>query len=251
MQTNKFSIHKLNKYHHQAVLLFRGIELKILSLVLSDYRFKKPSMDLGSGDGYISSVIFKESFTYGVDNDEAGDTQIAIKKKRYKKVLIESAVDMSLGSESLRFVFSNSVIEHIPNNHKVLKEVSRILSPGGYFVFTCPSVFFTRYLSEKHGETYAKIRNKHLNHYHLLDHTEWKRRLDKNGLKMLEYHYYMTKNDLLFWDKLVWLSKVISIFGPIGDKVMISLFNRRVKSLVAQSTTNQSEGANILIIATK
>lgn len=251
MKVKNFSFSKLARYNHPAILLFRGIELKILSQILSRYKIKSPSMDLGSGDGYISSLVFKETFTYGLDNNEAGDTKIAIKLKRYKKILIESAEKMSLKTNSLNFVFSNSVIEHIPRNDLVLNEVGRVLKKGGYFCFTCPSSFFTEYLTKQYGSGYSQIRNKHLNHYHLLSHSQWKKRLANENLKLIEYKYYMTEDDLLFWDKLVWVNKILFFLFPLRSLLMSALFSKSVQKRVSLSTVSQSEGANILIVAQK
>ena len=250
MKIRSFSFSKLKKYNHPAVLLFRGIELKILSQVLPKYKLKKPSVDIGSGDGFISSLIFKNPFSYGVDNNEAGDVQSSIKKKRYGKVLIESAEKMSLKSNSVNFVFSNSVIEHIPQNELLLLEVSRILKPNGYFAFTCPSSYFTEFITSQFGQKYAMIRNKHLNHYHLYNHITWKKRLSEAKFKIVDYCYYMTKSDLLFWDKLVWLYKLLFFVPPLRSKLM-TLFENKVKKIVFESTSNKVEGANILVIAQK
>ena len=40
---------------------------------------------------------------------------------------------------SFDFVFSNSVLEHIPNLHAVLDEIARVVRPGGRVVATVPT----------------------------------------------------------------------------------------------------------------
>ncbi len=252
MKVKRFNLKSLYFYKNPAIILFRGIELNFLSKVLSKIKLSQPSLDLGSGDGFISSILFDKKFTVGVDNNENKDTLISIKKKRYKKVLIESAEKMSIKSESLNFVFSNSVIEHIPKNRAVLAEVSRVLKPGGYFIFTCPSSYFTSYFAKNRGMLYAKLRNRHLNHYHLLSHIQWKKRLKKAGLKVLSHHYYMTKSDLMFWDMLVWLYKFLLLFKktPLHSQLK-KHYLRKIKKIVLNAKTSKKQGSNILIVAKK
>lgn len=247
--TKKFSLSKLRKYHHPSVSLFRGIELRTVSKVLKKVEISGPSMDLGCGDGYITSTLFKSQFEYGIDNNEAKDVKIAIRKKRYKKVLIESAEKTTIPSNSLNFVFSNSVIEHIPNNKKVLKEVSRLLRKEGLFIFTCPSIYFTKYLEKKYGHLYAMARNKQFNHYHLLSHSQWKKRLAKFGLKVLNYKYYMDEESLMFWEKTLWQYKLNKVLPFLFEDPKV--YNCEIEKIVYQSKTSKSEGANILIIAKK
>ena len=249
ISVRKFNLRKLKKYNHPSVSLFRGIELKVLSKVLNKMEINGPSMDLGCGDGYISKTIFKNQFEYGVDNDEAGDVKIAIKKKRYKTVLVQSAEKTTITSNSLNLVFSNSVIEHIPNNEKVLNEVSRVLRKGGYFIFTCPSIYFTKYLTEKFGRLYTQVRNKQFNHYHLLSHNAWKKRLAKHSLKLTNHYYYMDKKTLIFWEKTLWQHKLNKILPFIFDNPKV--YNKEIEEIVSSSKTSKMQGANVLIIAQK
>jgi ubiquinone/menaquinone biosynthesis C-methylase UbiE len=250
MKSKIFKLKSLLKYKNTAIILFRGIEMKMVSVMLKKYKLSSPSLDLGSGDGFISSILFKKRFDIGVDNDENKDTLLAIKNKRYKKVLIESAEKMSVKKKSLNFVFSNSVIEHIPNNKAVLSEVSRVLKPGGYFIFTCPSVYFTQFLSEKYSSVYASLRNKQLNHFHLLNHKQWTKRLNKVNLEVINFTYYTTKTELLVWEKLVWLNKIKDFFG-ISSKSNRKAEIAKIKSIVDFSKTSKKHGANIIIVAKK
>lgn len=250
MKTRKYSFGDLKHYKNSAIILFRGIELKFVSKKLRSLSIRKPSMDLGSGDGFIASVLFKDKIDYGVDNDENKDTLLSIKNKRYRKVLIESAEKMSLKTKSLNFVFSNSVIEHIPDNRAVLSEVSRVLKKDGLFVFSSPTKYFTKYLEQKYGKIYANFRNKQLNHFHLLDHKSWKKRLARHNLKVIYSTYYTSQRELLFWEKLVWKNKLLSLLKWLGIKNNNSDI-LKIKKIINNSRTSKKAGANILIVAKK
>lgn len=245
-------IKDLEKYRHLGVTIFRGIELLVLKKELANLKIKGLTLDLGSGDGYINSLLFKEKFDYGVDNNEANDAQIGLQSKRYKKVLIESAEKISLKSNSLGLVFSNSVIEHIPNNKAVLSEVSRLLKKGGLFVFTCPSSFFTSYLSETFGSKYANLRNKQFNHYHLLNLVEWKKRLKSADLEIVSYRFYMNHNQLILWELILWLYKLMSPLWFLRHFILSAIFSKTIKIILSSLEDNfPKEGANILIVAKK
>ena len=248
IRVRKFHLDKLYKFGQLSDLIFRGIELKVVSQKLRKLSLTGTSMDLGCGDGFLNKTIFKDKFDFGIDNDEAGLVKVAIKKKRYKKILIESATKMSLANNSLDLIFSNSVIEHIPDNKNLLKEVSRVLKPNGYFIFTCPSSYFTTYLTKNFGGPwYSKLRNKQFNHYQLLDHRKWKKRLNKNRIKLINYFYYMSEADLVFWEKILWQQKLHKYLPFIFEDPKI--FRSEIISRVEKASPSKKEGSNILIIA--
>jgi len=261
MKTLHVTLADFKGHSHPASKLFRSIELKTIHEECKKINFKEPSVDIGCGDGYISSILFDKKFTYGIDNGEAQDIKIAIKKKLYKKVLIESAEKMSLKSSSIDFVFSNSVIEHIPVVDAVLSETSRILKKDGVFVFTSPSHLFREYLYISSvlskiglsffGDLYSKKRNKMLNHYHLYSHLEWKRRLKKRGLIVKKYKYYISKECLMFWDKLALEVKVRSLFDKKAEQNIYRKYQKQIQNYYEHDNVINNSGASLFIYAVK
>ena len=263
MNTNNTSIKQLIRlYSHPSAHLFRAIELKTIYQKTKKLKFKSPSLDLGSGDGKIAKLLFSGKFTYGVDNGEAEDYQESIDNKIYKKVLVESAEKMSLPNASVEFVFSNSVIEHIPDNNAVLNEVSRILRRGGHFIFTCPSdqfrynLFISTILNKVGlrflSRWYIKKRNNLLNHYHLYSHIEWTKKLKKRRLKVVDYGYYITRDALLLWDKMALLRLALRLVGTKrADGILSYIFGKKVKEFYDQSIPHPTHGASLFIHAIK
>lgn len=223
MRTKKVNINQLTKaYSHPSIILFRAIELRTIYENTKEVNFSHPSLDLGCGDGKIAKLLFDGQFTYGVDNGEAKDVDEAIKSKIYQKVFLESAEKMSLPDNSVNFVFSNCVLEHIPNNEAVLSETSRILKEGGSFIFTVPSHNFPNYLYLTNklaswglgflSRFYKYQRNKMLNQFHVFSVSDWKNKLRKHNFKIVKYQYYVSKEALMLWDKTaleIFVKKII------------------------------------------
>jgi len=261
MKTRLVNLNDFKGHPHPASKLFRAIELKTVYKECKNMDFKEPSVDIGCGDGYMSSILFDKKFTYGVDNGEAKDIQIAIKKKLYKKVLIEGAEKMSLKSSSVNFIFSNSVIEHISNNEAVLSETSRILKKNGVFVFTSPSHLFSKYLYISNilnriglafiGNWYAYKRNKMLNHYHIYSHIEWTKRLVRYGLKVIKYKYYISKDCLIFWDKLAIEVRIRSLFDKRAKQNIYKKYQKKIQDFYENDPVTNNRGASLFIYAVK
>jgi len=218
-------------------------------------------LDIGSGDGKISSLLFNHRFTYGIDNGEANDYLESIKYKRYKKVFLESAAKMSLLDNSVNFAFSNSVLEHIPNLRAVLKETSRVLNKGGYFVFTSPSKYFRdgtniNPILNKIGigwinKLYSRFRNNALNHYNLHDHKYYTKELKKYGFEVIDYSYAISESTLKLWDTMAIIIKITAVFGINIEKEVTKYFLFSIRKHYRNSVTNKKIGMNLLIVAIK
>lgn len=251
----------LTLYKHPSAALFRAIELKAIYECLKYRELPQPSLDLGCGDGKITQLLFDDQFTYGVDNGEANDVEVAIKNKVYKKVLLESAEKMSLPDKSVNFVFSNSVIEHIPDNEKVLSEVSRILKKDGIFVFTSPSDKFREYLFLSNilkklglgilGDWYIEKRNQLLNHYHIYSHSTWRTKLEQHGLKLVRHAYYIPQDTLRLWDKMALLVIVGRPFNSEIENLVSHHYKKEIEEHYQRGTDDPTKGGSVFIFAQK
>ena len=54
------------------------------------------------------------------------------------KALVGSAENLPFGNDSFDLVVATDVLEHIEDDRQVLSEVSRVLKPKGYFLFSVP-----------------------------------------------------------------------------------------------------------------
>lgn len=187
--------------------LWRGIEIGMLQKRWGKFFISgKDVMDLGCGEGEIAKEVFGgKQIEWGLDCDR----EMVEKAKKcgiYKNVLFESAQSISLPNDSVRMVFSNSVLEHIPNVNLVLKEVSRVLKQGGRFITTMPSNRLGEYLGW--GKIYTDWFNNKYNHYHLYDLGVWKKMFEQVGIQIEDSYYYLDQKTIKQWHKLLWKQKL-------------------------------------------
>lgn len=116
--------------------------------------------DFGCGDGPFFNILIKESYidsskpVYAVDMQRDRLNSIIT---RFPSIIpLNSSVDSVAGliSNSLDFVISTMVIEHVENEEKYLSEIYRVLKPKGKAYIT--SVYKTKwawYFRKRNGAT--------------------------------------------------------------------------------------------------
>lgn len=113
-----------------SVALWRTIELKYLSSV----KLKRPILDIGCGWGE-SAEAFGINIDMGVDIFPR-DLYVAAKNGMYKNLTLADARKLPFANNSYGSIFSISTFEHITNIHILLREMYRVLKPGGVLAIT-------------------------------------------------------------------------------------------------------------------
>ena len=205
-------------YDHPAVILWRAIELRHLSEFFSKMKkLAHPILDLGCGEGEIARALFgKGVIDVGLDNGEQM-VKKAEKSGIYLKVILGDACCLPFEKESFNLVFSNCVVEHIPDIDQVLFEAARVLKKNGLFVFTVHSdkfgdyLFFSQFFKKIKipflAKLYAIFRNHQLNHFHCYSQKSWQGKLRKNNFILIKSQSYINPSTLSFWDKLAFKRK--------------------------------------------
>lgn len=97
-------------------------------------------LDIGCGDGQISELIAKSTKfkVFGVDLSSQNVTRCT----KRGIACTQSNLDKKLPYKSgyFDFVFAGEVIEHLFDTNKFLKEINRVLKPGGVLIITTPNL---------------------------------------------------------------------------------------------------------------
>ena len=209
--------------HISSLPYFRGFLRAIEDLFYQDIELTPPVLDLGSGDGHFASVAFDKKLDVGLD-PWISSTKEASKRDVYRLLVIGEGAEVPYEDSKFSTVISTSVLEHILNVEAVLLEVSRVIKPGGLFVFCGPNHRFTELLwgrrlleklgLKKAGKQYARFFNWISRHQHT-DHPDiWKERLSHAGFDLEDsWHYFPPRAlHILEWGHLFGLPSLVMKF---------------------------------------
>lgn len=125
---------------------FRGLLRAIEARLLEGIDLPAPRLDVGCGDGHFGEVAFVRATDVGID-PALDSLREAKKRSAYRWLLAAQGARLPLASGAMASVVSNSVLEHIPDVRSVLKEIGRVLRPGGKFAFTVPNPGYLAHLA--------------------------------------------------------------------------------------------------------
>lgn len=183
-----------------------------------------PILDLGCGDGLVTQLLFGRVLEFGIDplhNAVVG----ARARDAYKVVFRGSAHHIALQDRALGGIFSNCVLEHIPDLSSVIREVATILKPGAYFLASALTPFYysmnplfrvaDRPLLGGLRRQMIAAENKLHNHVSVFDVEHYDRLFESAGMSLVLHRYYATRPVARFsnlWDTA---SKYVIPF-PVG-----------------------------------
>lgn len=190
-----------------ATAFFRSIEIEMLASEMREV--SGLGLDLGCGDGILTDILFSRigmtPQLVGIDPDQK-EIEAAKPYRFYTRLHTVFGNDIPENDSTFDYVFSNSVLEHIPDLEPVISEVSRVLKPGGRFFFTVPGPGFHENLrGSLRGttrETYLAELDKRLAHFHYLSSSDWKELCARNGLTLTYTKGYLNSRELKRWENL-------------------------------------------------
>jgi ubiquinone/menaquinone biosynthesis C-methylase UbiE len=113
------------------------IRLKRLGIMELPKDFK--ILDLGCGDGFIMGLLQKTGYKNVIGFDLA---EKLVKKNPFRKrVFVANCLKLPTSPKSFNVVLINGVLHHLKDVEQMeicLKEIKRVLVPGGYFMFCEP-----------------------------------------------------------------------------------------------------------------
>jgi ubiquinone/menaquinone biosynthesis C-methylase UbiE len=109
-------------------------------------------LEIGLGTGEVFEMrSTKFQFSYGTDISEGMVRRSLLKGKRYKNLFVADACYLPLRKNSFDFIICQDVLEHVPDQSKLVFEISRILKNNGVAIITTPNPLWAPilYLAEK------------------------------------------------------------------------------------------------------
>lgn len=177
--------------------LIRTIEGRLL---LEQGPLPRPLLDVGCGDGHFAQVVLG-SVEEGLDLDVPKLRQSA-RRGVYRHLEAGSATALPFRDGTFRSVLANCALEHIPDLDAVLREVRRVLAPGGTFVFSVPNDVHNGNLSvarlldrvglRRAAATYREWFRRMQVHFHMYSPEEWARRTEAAGFRVVLRRDYLS-----------------------------------------------------------
>jgi len=260
--------------------LWRAVELR----VAAEERYERPLLDLGCGDGLVGRVLFGTERYVDVGLDPwAEQLRRAAQTGAYYHMDLADGHRLPYADGTFATVFSNSVLEHIPDVEPVVRDVGRVLRTGGRFIFTVPSDVF-RFLLDGYArrieagdvrgaEAYAAAVDARLEHRHYHTPTEWQRLLATAGMTLVKTRYYIPEEVERLWDRMngrygigqrflrlrsgqgaAWRLLVSSCLRPLGyqpllRRVVVRKLSRRWRPYYDMDVPAGEKGGGLLLVA--
>ena len=205
--------HAIARHHLSTLPVHRAIIRVVECLMVGAEPLVGPVLDVGCGDGHFAGACLVPS--YGARIDVGIDPAFASVREAHDAGVYRMA--LACGGQALPFadgsfptVVSNCVLEHIPPLDETLREILRVLAPGGKLIITVPSdkfagsLFWSRSLSTlgfpSAGEAYGRWFNRISLHFHTYNRDGWQGRLHDAGFKVEKWASYLLPDVMALFD---------------------------------------------------
>jgi SAM-dependent methyltransferase len=192
---------RILRAHLAEMPLHRVIMRSIEASILSEVPLPRPVLDVGCGDGHFASVLFPDGTDAGLD---PGMEECAESRSRgvYRFVIRGDSGAMPFASGSFASAVSNCVFEHIPDIERTIREIARVVRPGGTFACTVISEKFSELLTSpaawslpglsRARRAYLAWFNRKSVHYHFDSPRIWTERFESAGFTVRRWRYYLS-----------------------------------------------------------
>ena len=201
------------RHHLSSLPVHRAMIRVVEALLVGAEPLVGPVLDVGCGDGHFARAVLAPS--RGAPIDAGIDPWFpSVRESQasgaYRMALASGGEAMPFPDGTFNTVVSNCVLEHIPPLAATLREISRVLAPGGRLVITvpsdrfAPSLFWPRALTAAGmpglGEAYGDWFNGISKHFHTYDRPGWTARLAEAGLEVSHWSSYLLPDAMGLFD---------------------------------------------------
>ncbi|HAS53015.1 MAG TPA: class I SAM-dependent methyltransferase [Nitrospiraceae bacterium] len=118
---------------------------KVLEILSSHNPWESRVLDLGAGEGYFSSLLSEKFLEKGIDRiaEHMSACDLFPQEFKFGQITCDFCdfnSSLPYSDNSFKAVCSIEVIEHLENIFHLMREVYRILQPGGVAVITTPNI---------------------------------------------------------------------------------------------------------------
>lgn len=244
-----------------ALGLMRAVECSHLAR----FSFVRPVLDLGCGDGTFARVLFNGvRIDAGIDADPL-QVERAARLNCYVDVRTARIEALPFDAGTFATVYSTSVLEHIPDLDAGLREVHRVLAPGGVLYLTVPSprcrtyLLWTRVLSRlglrRLAAWYADLTVRVFKAEHIMEAEGWTAALERAGFRVEHHESFMPARAAMIQDMFLPLA-LPSFFAKrlLGRALLLQRLHRAVirlgrRWLLQPYEERATSGTGTLIVA--
>ena len=130
-------------------------DVRVGALAAAEVEAGKVAADIGAGTGFISQGLIEEGLrVIAVDQAEAILKEMKAKFARYPSIdyRVGNAEDIPIPGETVDYAFANMCLHHVESPPDAVREMARILKPGGKLVITDADEHEFEFLREEHHD---------------------------------------------------------------------------------------------------
>jgi|GEM_PF-838555 len=176
---------------------------------LARHELLPPLLDLGCGDGAFGRMLFPPGAACGMDRSWQAVRQ-ARRWGVYRCAWVADARRLPFRDASWLTIVANSTLEHVADVDAALREVRRVLRPGGRCYITVPGEHFASLLfhaawlrrigARQLASAYGRWLNKYLTHLRCESVETWQTRLARADLNLLFAEALLPPRAVALWD---------------------------------------------------
>ena len=191
------------------VPFFRAIPRAAECRLFAELHLDGPVLDIGCGDGTFVQALRPAHRWVGID-PAVEPLSEAREAAAYWSLAVAEGGVLPFRDGAFASVVSNSTLEHIPDVQPVLREMYRVLRPGGAFVVSFPSELFYDYHFGTAAMTRLRLKPlawayrrwvQRIARVHHADPPDvWRARLERLGLTVESWRYYLSRRNTAVMD---------------------------------------------------